>query len=49
MQITEDRIAIINRLQDIKATSQVVDMKDAAGNATGTRVILEIPTKPLTR
>ncbi len=49
MQITEDRIAIINRLQDIKATSQVVDIKDAAGNAAGTRVILEIPTKPLTR
>ena len=48
MQITEDWIAIINRLQDIKATSQVVDMKDNDGNATGTRVILEIPTKPLT-
>ena len=48
MQITEDRIAIINRMQDIKATSKVIDLKDAAGNAAGTRVILEIPTKPLT-
>ena len=48
MQITEDRIAIINRMQDIQATSQVIDLKDDAGKATGTRVILEIPTKPLT-
>ena len=48
MQITEDRIAIINRMQDIKATSKVIDLKDDTGNAAGTRVILEIPTKPLT-
>jgi ligand-binding sensor domain-containing protein len=49
MQITEDRIAIINRTQNINATSEVVDLVDAAGNASGTRVVLMIPVQLLTK
>lgn len=47
MQITEDRIAIINRTQHIHATSEIIDKKDNQGNPTGTTVILTIPVKPL--
>lgn len=48
MQITEDRIAIINRIQNIHATAEVIDLIDGDGKATGTRVVLHIPLKPLT-
>jgi LytS/YehU family sensor histidine kinase len=48
MQITEDRIAIINRIQNINATSEIIDLKDKNGNALGTKVVLTIPLKPLT-
>lgn len=48
MQITEDRIAIINRVQNMHATADVEDLFDANGNAAGTRVVLQIPLKPLT-
>lgn len=48
MQITEDRIAIINRTQHIHATCRITDKKDALGNPTGTTVVLTIPVKPLT-
>lgn len=48
MQITEDRIAIINRVQKIHARAEVIDLKDAAGQAAGTRVVLHIPLKTLT-
>ena len=48
MQITEDRIDIINRMQNINASSKVIDLKDDEGNAIGTRVELEIPIMPLT-
>ncbi len=47
MQITEDRIAIINRVQHIHAVCVVTDKKDSEGRATGTRVVLTIPIKPL--
>lgn len=43
MQITEDRIAVINRIQDIHATCEVIDKKNADGTAAGTSVILVIP------
>lgn len=46
MQITEDRIAIINRLNHINASCRVIDLADEAGRAKGTRVVLEIPIKP---
>jgi two-component sensor histidine kinase len=48
MQITEDRIAIINRAQNINATFEINDLKDQLGNAAGTKVVLVIPLKPLT-
>jgi hypothetical protein len=48
MQITEDRIAIINRVQHINATSAITDLEDENGNARGTKVELNIPLKPLT-
>ncbi len=49
MQITEDRIAIINRTKNINATSEVSDLFDAAGRASGTRVVLMIPLQLLTK
>jgi hypothetical protein len=49
MQITEDRIAIINRVQQINATCTIIDKKDENGSPSGTRVLLHIPIKPLTR
>lgn len=48
MQITEARIAVINRIYNINATSKVIDLKDAAGNAAGTKVMLHIPPQPIT-
>ena len=47
MQITENRIAVINRTHNINASCEIIDLKDAAGNAAGTRVVLDIPLKPL--
>jgi len=47
MQITEDRIALINRLNHIQATSTITDLYDEQGQATGTRVVLEIPQLPV--
>jgi ligand-binding sensor domain-containing protein len=48
MQITENRIAIINKTMNINATLDIVDLKDNVGNATGTKVILKIPLQSLT-
>jgi ligand-binding sensor domain-containing protein len=49
MQITEDRIAIINRTQYSNATSAVTDLFDAGGRASGTMVVLQIPLQLLTK
>jgi ligand-binding sensor domain-containing protein len=49
MQITENRIAIINRTQNINATCEVTDLFDTAGRASGTRVVLMIPLQLLTK
>ncbi|MBK8953227.1 MAG: histidine kinase [Chitinophagaceae bacterium] len=48
MQITENRIAAINRIQNIHAAALVTDLKDETGTATGTRVDLNIPLKTIT-
>lgn len=45
MQITEDRIALINRLNKIQASCRVLDLTDAQGRPAGTRVELVIPLK----
>lgn len=49
MQITENRIAIINKTMNINATLGVVDLKDNNGNASGTKVILNIPLQTITQ
>ncbi len=43
MQITEDRIAIINQTQKINATCTVLDLYDVQGQPTGTKVLLRVP------
>ena len=47
MQITADRIQIINQTQNINATCTIEDLKDEHGNGAGTKVILIIPVKSL--
>jgi len=43
MQITQDRIEIINKLYNMNASINIYDMEDELGNAKGTRVELIIP------
>jgi hypothetical protein len=43
MQITADRIALINRIYQIHTEVDVVDLKNEDGTAAGTRVIVHIP------
>ncbi len=43
MQVTADRIRIINQLYNIQTQTQVVDLVDSFGEACGTRVLLDIP------
>jgi hypothetical protein len=43
MQVTADRIRMINQLYNIHTQTQVVDLVDSFGDACGTKVILEIP------
>ncbi len=43
MQITQDRIEIINKLYNMNASVHVHDLTDAEGNAKGTKVELNIP------
>lgn len=43
MQITSDRIALINRIYQIDTQVHVIDLMDANGIATGTRVVINIP------
>lgn len=48
IQITENRISIINRVQNINASARITDLKNTDGQACGTRVELYIPIKPIT-
>lgn len=43
MQITSDRIALINRIYHIDTQVHVIDLKDEKGMATGTRVVINVP------
>lgn len=43
MQITADRIEMINKLYNTKTSVQVIDLRDENGGGTGTRVELVIP------
>jgi LytS/YehU family sensor histidine kinase len=43
IDITCERIAILNRKLKRKNTMEIVDMKDAQGEASGTRVVFGVP------
>jgi ligand-binding sensor domain-containing protein len=43
MQITGDRIALINKIYRIDTQVHIIDLADADGNAKGTRVVINIP------
>lgn len=43
IQITGDRIAMINQLYDTTASANTVDLVDGQGNACGTKVVIRIP------
>jgi ligand-binding sensor domain-containing protein len=43
MQITSDRIALINRIYMIDTQVHVIDLEDENGLASGTRVVINIP------
>ncbi|MEP7374495.1 MAG: histidine kinase [Chitinophagaceae bacterium] len=43
MQITQDRIEMINKLYSTNTTIKIIDLHDEEGNASGTRVELVIP------
>ena len=43
MQITKDRMEMINKLYRTNTSMQIIDLHDERGNATGTRVELVIP------
>ncbi len=43
MQVTADRIRMINQLYNIQTQTQIVDLVDSFGEACGTRVLLDIP------
>ncbi|HTR29760.1 MAG TPA: histidine kinase [Puia sp.] len=43
MSLTEDRIAILNKLYIDKARLQINDLKDSSGRPTGTRVEIRLP------
>lgn len=43
MQVTADRIRMINQLYNIQAQAQIMDLVDSFGEPCGTRVLLDIP------
>lgn len=43
MRITRDRIDLINKLRNVDARVEIIDLKDDNGQAAGTRVELTIP------
>lgn len=43
MKITDDRMQILSRMYQINTQVQIVDLFDNLGNATGTKVIVQIP------
>ncbi len=43
MSLTEDRIVILNKLYGERARLEVIDLADAAGRPTGTRIEIRLP------
>ena len=43
MQLTEDRLRLLNKQAKVDTTVQIIDLFDSAGAAAGTRVVITIP------
>jgi hypothetical protein len=43
MDITSDRIAILNKMFDIEASMELIDLYDDSHEACGTKVLISIP------
>jgi len=43
MSLTADRIRLINAVNEEEITVEIIDLKDANGEASGTRVIVKFP------
>ncbi|PSR51913.1 hypothetical protein AHMF7605_28810 [Adhaeribacter arboris] len=43
MQITSERVEMLNKLKQQQATVEIIDQEDSNGNPLGTKVILKIP------
>jgi ligand-binding sensor domain-containing protein len=43
MSLTEDRIAILNTLYGDKTRLEIIDLTDAGGRPTGTRIVIRLP------
>jgi LytS/YehU family sensor histidine kinase len=43
MQLTQNRLSLLNKHAELNASVEIVDLKDENGTAAGTRVILKIP------
>jgi sensor histidine kinase YesM len=43
LQMTSERINIINQLYQMQADVKIIDLKDGMNNATGTKIIIQIP------
>ena len=43
MQITAERVDLLNQLKQQQATVEIIDMEDQDGNPSGTKVIMRIP------
>ena len=42
-QITKERLAVFNKKLKHKIRFEIIDLKDKNGNASGTKVVFEIP------
>ena len=43
MQITSDRLALVEEVNEVKTSVEITDLKDESGAALGTRVDIMIP------
>jgi hypothetical protein len=43
MKVTAERIELINQLYNTATQVKIVDLKNKNGDATGTKVVVEIP------
>ena len=43
MQLTENRLSLLNKHARLNASVEIIDLVDAEGEGCGTRVVLKIP------